>query len=103
MVQKAVAARPNSGAMQDSLGWAHYRLGQYSEAVELLESAIQLDPSDPAINDHLGDAYWMIGRKDEATFQWNRVLTLSPDAALKKAVDGKLKTGLGQQAKVAIQ
>jgi tetratricopeptide (TPR) repeat protein len=101
MVEKAVAARPNSGAMQDSLGWAHYRLGRYAKAVELLESAIQLEPSDPSINDHLGDAYWMVGRKDEATFQWNRVLTLSPDAALKGAVEGKLKDGLGVRSKVA--
>jgi Flp pilus assembly protein TadD len=99
LVEKAVAARPNSGAMQDSLGWAHYRLGDYKAAVSLLEKAVELEPADPDINDHLGDAYFMAGRKDEAGFQWNRVLSLSPDAKLKAAVERKLKDGVS--AKVA--
>jgi predicted Zn-dependent protease len=37
MVQKAVDARPQSGAMLDSLGWAYFRLGDYKKAVEKLE------------------------------------------------------------------
>ena len=41
MVQKAVAARPQSGAMLDSLGWAYYRLGDYKTAVEKLEAAVK--------------------------------------------------------------
>lgn len=101
LVEKAVAARPNSGAMQDSLGWAHFRLGDYSKAVELLEKAVTLEPADPDINDHLGDAYWMAGRKDEAGFQWRRVLSLDPDAKLKASAEGKLKNGLGPRAIVA--
>jgi tetratricopeptide (TPR) repeat protein len=94
LVEKAVAARPNSGAMQDSLGWAHYRMGDFKAAVALLEKAVELEPADPDINDHLGDAYWRAGRKSEAGFQWNRVLTLSPDAKLKAAVEHKLHDGL---------
>jgi tetratricopeptide (TPR) repeat protein len=97
LVEKAVAARPNSGAMQDSLGWAHYRLGDYKAAVNLLEKAVELEPADPDINDHLGDAYWLAGRKGEAGFQWNRVLSLSPDAKLKAAVEHKLKDGVTAQ------
>ena len=94
LVERAVAAQPKSGAMQDSLGWAHYRLGDYAKAVEVLEAAVLLDPSDPSTNDHLGDAYWRVGRKDEAGFQWRRVLTLQAEAPLKAAVEAKLKDGL---------
>ena len=101
MIQKAVAARPHSGAIQDSLGWAHYRVGDYEKAVELLELAVELEPNDPALNDHLGDAYWMAGRKAEAGFQWARVLTLKPDAKLKAAVEAKMKDGLGPRTLVA--
>jgi tetratricopeptide (TPR) repeat protein len=101
MVERAVAARPNSGAMQDSLGWAHYRLGEYARAVELLEAAVVLEPSDPAINDHLGDAYWMVGRKDEAGFQWRRTLSLDPEPDLKASATAKLKNGLGPHAQIA--
>ena len=49
--------------MVDSLGWAYYRLGDYKQAVEQLERAVELEPADPDINDHLGDAYWRVGRR----------------------------------------
>jgi tetratricopeptide (TPR) repeat protein len=95
MVQKAVAANPQSGAMVDSLGWAYYRLGDYKKAVERLEQAIELEAGDPDINNHLGDAYWRVGRRDEANFQWQRVLTLNPDPKMKTEVEAKLASGLG--------
>jgi Flp pilus assembly protein TadD len=99
MVQRAAGANPNSGAMVDSLGWAHYRLGNYKEAVEKLERAAELEPADPEINHHLGDAYWRVGRRIEAQFQWRKVLLLEPSAATKSAVELKLKTGLGPAPK----
>ncbi|HEY8617457.1 tetratricopeptide repeat protein [Phenylobacterium sp.] len=103
MVEKAVAANPRSGAMVDSLGWAHYRLGDYKKAVEKLEQAVELEAGDPEINNHLGDAYWMIGRKDEAVFQWRRVLTLDPDPKIKADAEAKLASGLGPKRQVAGQ
>src|SRR3984957_13873109 len=71
MLRKAVDLRPSDGYIVDSLGWAHYKLGQYAEAAETLEKAINLKPADPILNDHLGDAYWRVGRVLEAHFQWN--------------------------------
>ncbi|HEX4709313.1 tetratricopeptide repeat protein [Phenylobacterium sp.] len=95
MVQKAVAADPRSGAMVDSLGWAYYRMGDYKQAVEKLEQAVELEAGDPEINNHLGDAYWKVGRRDEAQFQWRRVLTLKPDDKIKASAETKLASGLG--------
>lgn len=95
MVQRAVAANPRSGAMVDSLGWAYYRLGDYKQAVEKLEQAVELDAGDPEINNHLGDAYWKVGRRDEALFQWRRVLTLKPDDKIRASAEAKLASGLG--------
>lgn len=104
MVERAVAANPRSGAMIDSLGWAHYRMGDYKTAVEKLEQAVELEAGDPEINNHLGDAYWMVGRKDEAVFQWRRVLTLNPDAKIRGDAERKLASGQGPQApKLATQ
>ena len=94
LVERAVAARPDSGAMQDSLGWAHYRKGDYAEAVTVLEKAVRMSPADPEINEHLGDAYWRVGRRDEAQFQWRRVLTLNPGATVRTRAEQKLKEGL---------
>ncbi|CAN5369238.1 tetratricopeptide repeat protein [soil metagenome] len=102
MVQRAVDARPQSGAMLDSLGWGYYRQGDYKTAVAKLEQAVELEPGDPDVNGHLGDAYWRVGRQIEARYQWQRVLTLEPDEKQKAVAQAKLKDGLdGPPAKVA--
>lgn len=98
MIQRAVAAEPQSGEIIDSLGWAYYRLGDYKSAVEKLEMAVTLSPSIAEVNDHLGDAYWRVGRKTEAEFQWRRVLTLAPNARLRVSVERKLGSPLGPDA-----
>jgi tetratricopeptide (TPR) repeat protein len=98
MVQKAVAADPQSGEMIDSLGWAYYRLGDFPSAVTRLEQAIAIDPAIPEVNDHLGDAYWRVGRKTEAQFQWRRVLSLNPGDALRARAEAKLASPLGPDA-----
>ncbi len=93
-IRTAVKLKPNDGYIVDSLGWAHYRLGEYKKAVEILERAVSLEADDPVINDHLGDAYWRVGRRLEARFQWSQVLTLKPEEKVKKEVKRKLKEGL---------
>ncbi|WP_174821809.1 tetratricopeptide repeat protein [Ruegeria lacuscaerulensis] len=75
MIERAVAARPDSGYIVDSLGWVLFRLGRYNEAVEHMEHAVELMPVDPVVNDHLGDVYWAVGRAREAEFQWKRALS----------------------------
>jgi len=99
MIEKAVELRPEDGYIVDSLGWAHYRLGDYSSAVEYLEKAIELVPEDPTINDHLGDAYWQSGRSSEARFQWRRALQFGPEADEIKPIEAKLDRGLVSPAR----
>jgi len=99
MIEKAVELRPEDGYIVDSLGWAHYRLGDYTSAVEYLEKAIELVPEDPTINDHLGDAYWQSGRPSEARFQWRRALQFGPEADEVKPIEAKLDRGLVSPAR----
>jgi len=94
MIRKAVAEEPESGAIVDSLGWAHYKLGQYDEAKDKLEDAVALSPSSATIIDHLGDVYWKLGRKREAGFQWKRALEFDPTDEEKTTIAKKLKSGL---------
>ena len=93
MLARAHAAEPANGNIQDSLGWAQFRQGQYEIAVETLEGAVGKEPANAEINDHLGDAYWQVGRTREARWQWNRVLTLDPDAERRAEVEQKLAKG----------
>jgi tetratricopeptide (TPR) repeat protein len=92
MIRRAVELRPDSGAIIDSLGWAHYRMGDYRQALLFLERAVELEPTSATLNDHLGDVYWRLGRRTEARFQWRRALTQEPDDA--SAIEAKLQHGL---------
>lgn len=94
MIQRAVAARPDSGYIVDSLGWVFYRLGRFEEAVAPMERAVELLPNDSIINDHLGDVYWMVGRYREAEFQWSRALSFDPAPAEAERIRRKLEFGL---------
>lgn len=79
MIERAVAASPDSGYIVDSLGWVLYRLGRFDEAVDHMERAVELLAVDPVVNDHLGDVYWAVGRHREAEFQWSRALSFIDD------------------------
>src|ERR1700722_13703765 len=94
MLRRAVELRPNDGYIVDSLGWAHFKLGQYDEAAETLEKAISLKPADPVLNDHLGDAYWRTNRRVEARFQWNHARDMGADAEDLPAILKKIESGL---------
>ena len=94
MIRKAVKIEPESGAIIDSLGWAHYKLGQYSEARISLEDAVERSPNSATIIDHLGDVYWKLGRRKEAGYQWQRALEFDPTDEERKNIKAKLKGGL---------
>jgi tetratricopeptide (TPR) repeat protein len=94
MIRKAVKLDPNSGAIVDSLGWAHYKLGQYSQARIRLEEAAEKSPASATIIDHLGDVYWKLGRYREAGYQWQRARELDPTDEELKTILAKLKHGL---------
>jgi len=94
MIEEAVRAQPQNGAIVDSLGWVQFRLGLFDDAVFHLERAAELLPIDPVINDHLGDAYWAVGRLNEARFQWQRALSFDPTEPEAVRIRAKLDIGL---------
>lgn len=94
MIEKAVELEPTNGAIIDSLGWAHYKLGRYKQARIDLENAAERSPTSATIIDHLGDVYWKLGRKKEAGYQWERAATLDPTDTELLAIKAKLKDGL---------
>ncbi len=96
MIFEAHRKNSEDGHIIDSLGWALYKMGNYENAVKVLERASEYLPSNAIIFEHLGDAYWQVGRKDEARFQWKHALHASED---KEEVDAsvlrkKIKNGM---------
>ena len=90
LIEQAVRLRPRSGYFVDSLGWVHYKLGNYDLAVAFLEKATMLEPMDAVITGHLGDAYWETGRVAEARFKWQYALTIATTDELKAEFTAKL-------------
>jgi len=70
MIRKAVQLEPTNYAYLDSLGWAYFRLGQYTQAEDNLQRAISRGANDPTVHDHLGDVFEKTGRLKQAAAQW---------------------------------
>jgi len=100
LIEKANKLEPDDWHIVDSLGWAHYRLGNFEEAVSYLEDAVELMPKDPVLNDHLGDALWQVHRRREARYQWELALSLKPDEKEAAKIRKKLVSGLPRQVNV---
>lgn len=80
LLQMAVALAPRESAFVDSLGWAHYRSGDYLEATFDLERSVRLYmPRESAeMYYHLGAAYARLGHQEAARATLRRSLALDP-------------------------
>ncbi len=70
MIQKALERDPNNGAYLDSLGWAYYRMGRYSEAEDAMRRSVELTPHDPTMRDHYAEVLIKLSKVREAIAQW---------------------------------
>ncbi len=93
MISKAFEIVPDSTAIMDSMGWAHFQSGDFVQAVTLLEKAAKTSGNDLAINEHLGDAYWRSGRMRDARYAW-RVASQTAEGGAAVRLAGKIDIGL---------
>ena len=77
-LKRAIEIMPDDPAIIDSLGWVHYRMGNYDEAVRLLRRALSRF-DDAEIAAHLGEVLWVSGDQLEARGIWQKALKTSPD------------------------
>lgn len=96
MIFEAHRKNSEDGHIIDSLGWALYKMGNFENAVKVLERASEYLPSNAVIYDHLGDAYWQVGRKAEARFQWNHALQAKDDLEEldQEVIKSKIENGI---------
>jgi tetratricopeptide (TPR) repeat protein len=77
----------------DTLGWIHFRKGDYSLAVVFLTRAVESRPDQPQLNYHLGMAYLKAGNADNARRYLEKAVALGKDdAALLADANKALKT-----------
>ena len=66
--------KSDNPAVLDTLGWAHYRNGQYAEAVGVLERVVAKAGQYPIFHYHLGMAYLASGNKVGAKQELKRAV-----------------------------
>ena len=77
---------------KDTVGWVHYRRGDFKAAVALLEQAAAELPDLPLVQYHLGASYIAVGAPDKAAEPLQKALNLaSKDSALQDKVRAALK------------
>ncbi|WP_159104380.1 tetratricopeptide repeat protein [Sneathiella glossodoripedis] len=62
---------------QDTLGWIHYKLGEYELATELLEQAVEKMPEFGTLRYHLGMSYLAESRTDKALTELEKAVEIS--------------------------
>jgi tetratricopeptide (TPR) repeat protein len=90
LIQQAVKVDPTNPSYLDSLGWAYFRLGKFTDAEKSLKEALRIDSSSGTIHEHLGDVYQKQGKLDMARASWNKAASLFSDAADLTRVKKKL-------------
>jgi tetratricopeptide (TPR) repeat protein len=65
LIEQALAATPDNGAVLDSMGWALHRVGRHEEALKYLEHS-KRRISDPEVDLHLGQVLIALDRKQDA-------------------------------------
>ena len=78
LIESAYQVQPDNVAIQDSMGWVHYRLGNYDEALKYLEMAYKQQES-PEIASHLGEVLWSMDLQERAIAVWQKALRMNPN------------------------
>ncbi|HSF67537.1 MAG TPA: tetratricopeptide repeat protein [Nitrospiraceae bacterium] len=93
LTKRAVALKPSNGYYVDSLAWALFKSGLYSEALTEMKRAVALASDDPVLYEHLGDIYAKQRDLSEAREAWLHALELDPSNS--KLIERFRELGMG--------
>jgi Tfp pilus assembly protein PilF len=95
-IRAALAFEPGSGAVLDSLGWAHLQAGELRQATLFLEQAGRLEPEDPEVLGHLAELYARNGQRDRAEQTLRKALGAKPEDPLRRRLEEQLARSRGK-------
>jgi tetratricopeptide (TPR) repeat protein len=93
LTKQAVALKPSNGYYVDSLAWALFKSGLFTEALTEIKRAVALAGDDPVLYEHLGDIYAKLRNLSDAREAWLHALELDP--ANNKLMDRFRDLGMG--------
>ncbi|MEW6736131.1 MAG: redoxin domain-containing protein [Acidobacteriota bacterium] len=101
--EQALAKLPAEGktelraAIQDTLGWIHFKRGNYPEAIKVLEASLQISEEADTFQ-HLGEAYEKSGQSDKAIEALlNAVVLTDENDSVNKLALPKLKAAYAKK------
>ncbi len=80
-IEIALSIEPQNHYILDSMGWVHFRLGNYDIAYEFITKAYAIQ-EDPEIAAHLGEVLWKQGKENEAMSVWQGSLERFPENSI---------------------
>ena len=80
MSLKSNQLAPGQSSFQDTYAWILYELGQYEEAIEWIDKALQSDGKSPVLLEHKGDILYRLGKQEEAMEYWEKAKANGSDS-----------------------
>jgi len=88
MAEIAITAVPDNTSYLDTIGWVHFKLGNYREAKDYLEKAIEIGGESAVMLEHLGDIMFKLGNIERAKSLWQKAYNLdNTNVTLKSKID----------------
>jgi len=91
MATKATQLVKDNPALQDTLGWILFKLGEVDAAADILQEAASKQPDEPEIQFHCGVACFAAGRRDAAREAFDRALKSGKEFAGKQEAQARLE------------
>jgi tetratricopeptide (TPR) repeat protein len=90
ILERALALRPSSGEIADSLGWLFVKMNKLDQAERLLLRADRLAPEEPEILEHLGELYVKKADRGKALDAYKRALRHKPEERLRRICEQQI-------------
>jgi tetratricopeptide (TPR) repeat protein len=91
LATKAEQLAPRSPEVLDTLGWVHYRRGDFALAQKALQRAAEQAPGHAAIQYHLGMVYSRLGHRDQAVSALRLAAQADPQLAQREKIPQIIK------------
>jgi tetratricopeptide (TPR) repeat protein len=79
LAEKAISMEPGNAAYLDTVGWIHFKKGNYEEARRYIQMSVDTGDASPEVYEHLGDVYSALGDDDSARTWWQKALDEDPE------------------------
>ncbi len=91
LITRALEIDPDNPSYLDSLGWAHFKRGDLTQAETHLAKAAEGLPRNSVVQDHYGDLLSKRGKHDEAIAAWTKALEGDGEDIGRATVEKKIR------------